>query len=617
MDTTLSTILLKASAEIRVTYAPEGTSVGVFEKKTNKMIATDSDLQMIARMNTFVNKEKQATVSEDAGKRILSMLFKLHIDQDEQKAISAGLQAVARQMDLHIKMVDYNLSVLEKSKNKETESWVFPLLKKYVTLIRNCTFYYLKAVAGGESGERKLSDFLFEKGVPQYIFKKLASEKLQGIDVGTDLSVVFFPKNPFKGFYLTLAEWRSDTIVGLAVQLTSKSAWCGRLASDDDLLRAILNLDSSVNFEDRTNKEVVALRNAHMLAVPLWDDIDSFLGTALKDQRTGDWRSTDVRDGQSGADRLVAISHSFVRFFAAKTRCADIQATFYALIFPKTYKDLKTKKFSGLYNLGHWMGETNQMEQAAHTWTEIYEQANADLLHKTANIILGDLGYPVTSDIAGSIRARVFGVERPYDKIKKIYLAIRFTSYEVEVPVKKAEKKDQTNESEPSAEKDDPFPEEPAMETVLRRCFTTPLPASQCSVPPVVFDEGFTTMVSPVTPRDEEAFESFLSKFADNKGDKIVGSARRGGANPQIPVSLKVENTLLGPLKKAGHTQLAKSIGSWLRGFSSLEFQLAVASMMAAKLSSLVDEGVLTSFVEDEEEDAPIPEELGLVGGYD
>jgi len=34
--------------------------------------------------------------------------------------------------------------------------------------------------------------------------------------------------------------------------------------------------------------------------------------------------------------------------------------------------------------------------------------------------------------------------------------------------------------------------------------------------------------------------------------------------------------------------------------------------MMAAKLSSLVDEGVLTSFVEDdEEEDAPIPEGLG------
>jgi len=113
------------------------------------MIATDSDLQMIARMNTFVNKEKQATVSEDAGKRILSMLFKLHIVKMSRK-LSAPVYKPSLDKWTSISKWWTIIFLFWKSKNKEAESWVFPLLKKYVTLIRNCTFYYLKAIAGEE-----------------------------------------------------------------------------------------------------------------------------------------------------------------------------------------------------------------------------------------------------------------------------------------------------------------------------------------------------------------------------------------------------------------------------------------------------------------------------------
>jgi len=341
VDAATKSALTSAGAKLTVEIDTAGTRVFLADQRTGSLIGGPEDLARLGGIRAFVTRERKEAQGVEVAKETTQLAYKARdailIDDRGyvQSPLEASYGAAVRPLLSIVNRLGDNLKKLDSNTNQEHREEFEHTLRTFFTKIRNCYFRMILLHSKGENTKGKLQELLFDDGVPEYMHTRLTNQGLV-LDRAQELCRVLFPSDPSKGLALTLKEWRTQAFrdkIGGRLLMASRVAL--KLSNDDDFIRTICKIDSSISLTDETNPSVAKLLKCRLAVTPPMGS--SRYVTEPAGKTKSGWKfPTPSMDSIQGA--INALSTAILRVYSANMQSVDLVGDFYATIVPGAVK---------------------------------------------------------------------------------------------------------------------------------------------------------------------------------------------------------------------------------------------------------------------------------------
>lgn len=327
--------LTLAQAKVQVTIAAGGTTAILVSEETGKQIGGLDDLAKLLGLRSFVSKEKKMSASSDMQQGIITAAFraqeylKEHVPGFQQKKLDNSFILAAKPYKAMADALEVRIDSIRENYHENSKPFQ-DQLRFYCTEMFDAIGLTMAAMVAGEKEKGKLDALLFEKGVPAFVKNKLLMKSLV-IAKDTDLSRVFFPQDPSKGFALSVKEWRSIDFLKKQGYMTRNSNFLINILQNDEIVLELTGLTAEqwANEEDPRVQRVLKTR---ILAVPPFEDFDRVLEPLSRPNFRGFGLPATAMD--QSRDRLANLCAVPIRAYAFSVRMAETIPDFFDRVLP-------------------------------------------------------------------------------------------------------------------------------------------------------------------------------------------------------------------------------------------------------------------------------------------
>jgi len=339
LDAAMKAALTTAGAKLLVEIDAAGTRVFLADQRTGHLIGGPEDLAKLGGIRSFVSRERKESASIEVARETTQLAYKASLRTDlvgqgyKQMPLENSYGAAVRPLLMVIRHLDGNLEKLEANTNPQLRTAHRSILKGFFVKIKNCYFHNIVLHTKGENVKGRLAELLFDAGVPEYVHTRLTNQNLV-LDRAQELCRVLFPSDASKGLALTIKEWRSAAFRDkLGMAILGASHLVTALVTNDEFLRTICKIDSSIGLDDETNPSAVRLLKSRVAVMPPM--LDSRYVTEPGGKAKSGWKfPTPGMESISSA--INALSTALMRVYSANLQSVDLVGDFYATIVPDT-----------------------------------------------------------------------------------------------------------------------------------------------------------------------------------------------------------------------------------------------------------------------------------------
>jgi len=256
------------------------SSVGYSLKNAQgKTVADKADIKRIQTMSSSITKERKTALGEEIGV-VTKFNLAAMVQQGNEFADVGAIQrfhksfvGVYRTVNTQYQLIAKNVNAIETLQVTGTADEIKNI---FVEMGRRTStavgkYLYHRANLAEDATAEKLNAFLFREHVPISIFEKLSSSVIQTSAQGFDIRHLLFPKDPTKGVSLTFKEMRTEAFRNDTMGLLAGSQILTRLALNDALIRAMINVPATTALDnfDEANSVASKMANTPFFLIPM------------------------------------------------------------------------------------------------------------------------------------------------------------------------------------------------------------------------------------------------------------------------------------------------------------------------------------------------------------
>jgi len=275
----LSTIMTKTDSKMSVDINAQSSIGYTLRNPEGKIVADKADIKRIQTMSSSITKERKTALGEEVG-TITKFTLAAMVQQGNEFAAVAPIQrfhksfvGVYRTVNTQYQLIAKNVNAIE---SLQLEGTADEVKNTFVEMGRRIStavgkYLYHRANLAEDATAEKLNAFLFREHVPISLFEKLSSAVIQTSAQGFDVRHLLFPKDPTKGVYLTFKEIRNEPFRNDTMGLLAGSQLLVRLALNDALIRAMINVPTTTALDnfDEANSVASKMANTPFFLIPM------------------------------------------------------------------------------------------------------------------------------------------------------------------------------------------------------------------------------------------------------------------------------------------------------------------------------------------------------------
>jgi hypothetical protein len=275
----LSTIMTKTDSKMSIEINAQSNIGYSLVNKQGNTVADKADIKRIQTMSASITKERKAALGEEIGamtKFTLAAFVQKSNELADLQAIqrfNKGFVGVYRTVNTQYQTITKNLNAIESLTTQaggtdEVKNIIIEMGRRISIAVGKYLIH--RANLAEDATAEKLNKFLFSEHVPIWLFTKLSAALISTTAQGFDIRHVLFPKDPSKGVFLTFKEIRSVEFRNDLMGLLAGSQHLIKLATNDVLIRLMINLPETTGLDnfDEANSVAAKMANTPFFVVP-------------------------------------------------------------------------------------------------------------------------------------------------------------------------------------------------------------------------------------------------------------------------------------------------------------------------------------------------------------